>query len=89
MTTIENARYQGYLWYSDQRQPEVYLGKTSVAELILDESKNPFIIEGNLYDAERQLSISIRFVDGKYIVTRYDLNTTSADESGGKYSTSV
>lgn len=39
MTTIENARYQGYLWYSDQRQPEVYLGKTSVAELILDESK--------------------------------------------------
>ena len=46
MTTIENARYQGYLWYSDQRQPEVYLGKTSVAELILDESKNPFIIEG-------------------------------------------
>lgn len=81
MTTIENARYQGYLWYSDQRQPEVYLGKTSVAELILDESKNPFIVEGNLYDAERQLSISIKFVDGKYIVTRYDLNTTSADES--------
>ncbi len=81
MTTIESAKYQGYLWYSDQRQPEVYLGNASVAESTLDESKNPFIVEGNLYDAERQLSISIKFADGKYIVTKYDLGTIAADES--------
>ena len=81
MTKIESAKYQGYLWYSDQRQPEVYLGNTSVAELILDESENPFIVEGNLYDTERQLSISIKFVDGKYIVTRYDLSKASSDEA--------
>ena len=81
MTTIESAKYQGYLWYSDQRRPEVYLGNTPVAELILDKPRNPFIVEGNLYDEERQLSISVKFVDGKYIVTRYDLGTTAADES--------
>lgn len=81
MTTIESAKYQGYLWYSDQRQPEVYLGNASVVEFTLDESKNPFIVEGNLYDAERQLSISIKFADGKYIVTKYDLGRIAADES--------
>lgn len=44
-------------------------GSEMVPEINLDEKKNPFIIEGNLWDDGRN-SIMIRYVDGKYIVRR-------------------
>lgn len=69
---IQLRNAQGYLWYSDQTEPETYNNKP--VELILDEKRNPFIIEGQLYSEEEKKSISIKFIDGKYIVKTYDFN---------------
>lgn len=70
MEHIEAAKYVGYLWYSNEKEPKVFDGSEMVPEINLDEKKNPFIIEGNLWDADNLKSIMIRYVDGKYIVRR-------------------
>lgn len=69
---IQLSNAQGYLWYSDQTEPETYNNKP--VELLLDEKRNPFIIEGQFYSDEEKKSISIKFIDGKYIVKTYDFN---------------
>lgn len=66
MEHIEAAKYVGYLWYSNEKEPKVFDGSEMVPEINLDEKKNPFIIEGNLWDGRK--SIMIRYVDGEYIV---------------------
>lgn len=67
---IEKSKYQGYLWYSNEKEPKVLTDE--VFELEIPESTNPFIIEGQLYDGKK--SISIKYVDGKYIVNTYELD---------------
>lgn len=66
---IEKSKYQGYLWYSDQTRPQVLHDEEF--ELDIPDNQNPFIIEGQLYDGER--SISIKYIDGKYVEKRYVL----------------
>lgn len=68
---IEKSKYQGYLWYSDKKEPQVL--HDEVFELEIADNTNPFVIEGQLFDGQK--SISIKYVDGKYIVNTYDLNT--------------
>lgn len=68
-TTIEKARYEGYVWKSDEKVPVVYRGDADV-ELVLDDCENPFIVEGCLWDNTGRESIYIRYVDGRYIVSR-------------------
>lgn len=70
MEHIEAAKYVGYLWYSNEKEPKVFDGSETVPEINLDEKENPFIIEGNLWDEDGRKSIMIRYVDGKYIVRR-------------------
>ena len=67
---IEKSKYQGYLWYSDKKEPQVL--NNEVFELEIADSSNPFVIEGKLFDGQK--SISIKYVDGKYIVNTYDLD---------------
>lgn len=67
---IEKSKYQGYLWYSDKKEPQVL--NNEVFELEIADSSNPFVIEGQLFDGQK--SISIKYVDGKYIVNTYDLD---------------
>jgi len=74
--TIKKAKYQGWLWYSDQPKPEVI---DDEFELTLDETKNPFIIEGQLWDGSR--SVSIRFVDGKYLFNEF---TVEGNDNGNE-----
>ena len=70
MKQIEAAKYEGYLWYSNEKKPMVFDGSEPVPEMNLDEEKNPFIIEGNLWDEDGRNSIMIRYVEGEYIVRR-------------------
>ncbi len=67
---IEKSKYQGYLWYSDKKEPQVL--NNEVFELEIADNANPFVIEGQLFDGQK--SISIKYVDGKYIVNTYDLD---------------
>lgn len=55
---------------SDQPKPEIF-DKDNVKELVLDNTKNPFVIEGQLCDGKK--SYSIKFVDGEYKVIPYDV----------------
>jgi len=72
MEINKQAKYEGYIWKSDQTQPQVLLGKEFDIESIND-GLNPFVIEGQLWDAENGISISIRNVDGKHIVNCYQV----------------
>lgn len=66
--------YEGYLWYSNEKEPEIYTESEPLTkELEPDDSDNPFIIEGQLYDKKQHLSCSVKYVDGHYIVKRYNL----------------
>lgn len=69
METIKIDKCEGYLWWSDQQQPEVY--HQEALDKCLDETKNPFVVEGQLYDTNEKKSYSIKYVDGKYLINIY------------------
>lgn len=70
MKKIEKSKYQGYLWYSDEKEPEIYQNRE--LEIDLNDQSNPFIIEGQLCDGKK--SYSIKYVDGHYILKTFQLN---------------
>mgnify|MGYP004451414891 CR=1 FL=1 len=63
---IDKSKYMGYLWQSDKKSPEIL---PSSGQLDTDAVSNPCVVEGQLVDSEK--SISIKFVDGKYLVKEY------------------
>lgn len=73
ITEIPEAKYQGYIWYSDSDRPEVLTDDEKYRGFTPDAAANPFIIEGNLWDEANSTSISIRYVDGRYYIHRTTL----------------
>lgn len=71
---IEKSIYDGYIWYSDKSKPEIFQNQDF--EFDADKIGNPFIIEGQLYDDQKKFSYSIKFVDGKYICKKYEVEST-------------
>lgn len=64
------GNFEGYIWWSNEREPKLCKAcDTTVLEL--DDEKNPFIVEALLWDKARGKSISVRFVDGQYVVGEY------------------
>lgn len=74
--------YEGYLWKSDKDKPEVY---NNEPVRFPDEGENTFIAEGFLYNEEKGLSYSIKFVDGKYIVQEFTV--TDSDRKNNEEKT--
>ena len=72
MEKINIKNCEGYLWWSDQQEPEIYDGKA--VDVCLDETKNPFVVEGQLYD-KKGMSYSIKYVDGQYLINKYKVET--------------
>ena len=70
-----DIKYEGYLWMSDQPGPKIYQDKT-LPEWP-EESTNPFIVEGNLYDEKNKRSYLIRFIDGAYYAYKFELKLLS------------
>jgi CRISPR type III-associated protein (TIGR04423 family) len=78
MNKIEiTKKCEGYIWYSDKPQPEKIAEEQYSLEL--DESKNPFVVEGQIYSEDEKSSYSIKYVDGKYIVIKYELGKLGED----------
>lgn len=76
---IPRGSYVGYLWLSDEAKPIAIpeqSNKYDLAQYGLDLSNdhNPFVVEGLLFDASNNLSISIKYVDGGYIVNEYHID---------------
>lgn len=76
---INKGIYEGYLWYSNDNYPRIVLEHEEY-ELELKATENPFIIEGHLFDGTN--SISIKYVDGGYIITHH---TVKAEDFSDKY----
>ena len=75
-----SRKYTGYLWMSNADSPKI-LAEPSTVDRARFEKRNPFIAEGQLYDAEKDVSISIRYVDGEYFIARYeDASVPATDE---------
>lgn len=72
---IPKGNYTGYYWLSDAEKPEPVNGAFTARQQTL-----PFIVEGNLYDADNDRSISIRHNGEKHIIHQYDLSNLSGFE---------
>lgn len=68
---IESGNYEGYIWHSNTSKADVINGDFKES---LDPTENPFIIEGQLYDRIKKVSYSIKFVDGEYLIHKYEVN---------------
>lgn len=85
ITEIPKAKYQGYIWRSDSDSPEVLTGDKAYGGFTPDPSENPFIIEGNLWDEATGISISIRYIDGRYYIHRTTLTGETDHSTIKKY----
>lgn len=74
MEPIKIKKCEGYLWWSDQQEPKIYDG--AAFDICFDETKNPFVVEGQLYDKDENLSYSIKYVDGKYLISKYKVESS-------------
>lgn len=72
MEINKQAKYDGYIWMSDKTQPQVLNGE-GYDVLSLVDGANPFVIEGQLWNAAERVSISIRNIDGKYIIKTHQV----------------
>lgn len=57
--------YEGYLWMSNKNHPCVYCPEALIDRGLFD-GHNPFVTEGYLFNHEKGISISIKYVDGRY-----------------------
>ena len=69
MEAIKINKCEGYLWWSNQQEPKVC--QDEAIDICLDETKNPFVVEGQLYDKEEKKSYSIKYVDGQYLINEF------------------
>ena len=86
METIKINKCEGYLWWSDQQKPEAY--QDEQIDIILDETKNPFVVEGQLFDKEEKKSYSMKYVDGQYLINVYkvgDGDLTNKDNESKRF----
>ena len=86
ITEIPKIKYVGYFWISDKNKPQTienieefnkYCDKNGMPT-------NPFILESNLYNKEEKISINIKHISGKYIVTQYNLKDLKKENFNDK-----
>lgn len=75
--------YEGYLWISNKRRPKVFYPESQVDSTLFTK-KNPFVVEGYLFNKQSGLSLSIKYIDGQYhiyrnIIQDADLNSKNVD----------
>lgn len=70
---IPQGKYSGYIWDSNKKQPLV-LNQVMSDKLEFSASDNPFVVESQLYDVEKKISYSFKYVDGKYLFMKYDMD---------------
>ena len=92
--SIPSGSYVGYYWMSDAVDPVVVQNTDSstaarINSILSSENANPFVIEGQLYDEKSKISVSIKYVDGHYILNRYDVEENIEDVDQRKQSSIV
>lgn len=67
---IAQGTFEGYYWKSGETVPYTLLGEEFSCSL--DDKSNPFIIEAQLYDKENLVSYSLKYVDGEYLIYKWE-----------------
>lgn len=75
-----DKNYEGYLWLSNSTEPHVYINE----KINLHMKEGIFIVEGQLYNSTDYISYSIKYVDGKYIVYKNDIDSALLNLGEGK-----
>lgn len=74
------ACYEGYLWMSNADEAiEYHYDKPVDRELF--NSSNPFVREGYLYNKGAGVSLTIKCVDGHYLIRKYEVAPTDFDSA--------
>lgn len=68
LNEIPQIEYIGYLWFDNSDIPKEINGPCDFSKI----NTHPFIIEGNLKAKDNTISVSIRYLDGEYIVIMVD-----------------
>lgn len=79
-TKTINGSFEGYIWKSDQQAPVIYKGDNLFKDPTFNDEENPFTIEGQLYDRKTGYSVSIKYVDGEYLIKEYDKEDLKSGE---------
>jgi CRISPR type III-associated protein (TIGR04423 family) len=78
-----NETYTGYYWLSDADHPVILENQPITYTPVL----NPFIIEGHLFSEKDNASISVRHIDGQYLIYKMFWETAMPEDiiSEGTY----
>lgn len=76
---IDKSVFEGYIWYSDQQKPQVFRNEEFGIEI--SENQNPYIVEGQLFDHQKMISIGIKYVDGKYVCLKKKIESSDFNRS--------
>lgn len=75
-----SRKYTGYLWLSNAAKP-IALTEPGIVDKSLFEKKNPFVAEAQLYDSEGDVSVSIRYADGRYYAAIHKAASITGDSA--------
>jgi len=70
LSDIPQKKYQGYVWYSDEKAPKVLHNEEYRFN---EEDINPYVVEALLYCREDNTSVMMQH-SGKYTGYQFDLN---------------
>ena len=63
---LDFSQFEGYYWYSNSEIPTFELKK-------LEPRTIPFVSEGFLFDSKKEISISVKYFNGEYIITEFEV----------------
>lgn len=77
---VPAGKYEGWYWLSNAQKPVMLRGESFDNEL-LKAGKLPFVLEANLHDRDKNVSISISAPDGQPVVTLTDLSELKDEDT--------
>lgn len=78
LSQIPALTYEGYYWASDSDVP-VKATSVPTGYEINGQPANPFILEAHFYCDTENISISVRHVSGRYLISQYNLSELAED----------
>lgn len=76
LAEIPPVEYIGYLWFDNNDTPYLVDGLYDFVSI----EPIPFIIEGHLKAKDNSVSISIRYLDGEFIIQKIDWNRVQRED---------
>lgn len=76
LSEIPDYNYVGYIWMSNSDHPKPIESKNKIPA-----TTNPYVVEGNLYCEDKEISISIKNTGEGYIIGQIDLKKANLDKT--------